>query len=164
MSTLAILWSTFGFLGLASAVAWAAAAVLLVAGFAPRLRWKRWLAAAAAAAAGVLLAAATSESIRAIDPATQRSGAPHARVHLLPASEFPLDAAQVAAARTAAAALAARDGVELSPSLRADLARWESAEHPDRGDGIEIWAPLLAPTRPIDALGDALVILTSRAN
>ena len=99
------------------------------------------------------------ESIRAIDPATQRSGAPHARVHLLPASEFPLDAAQVAAARTAAAALAARDGVELSPSLRADLARWESAEHPDRGDGIEIWAPLLAPTRPIDALGDALVIL-----
>ena len=67
MSTLAILWSTFGFLGLASAVAWAAAAVLLVAGFAPRLRWKRWLAAAAAAAAGVLLAAATSESIRAIE-------------------------------------------------------------------------------------------------
>jgi transcription-repair coupling factor (superfamily II helicase) len=99
------------------------------------------------------------ESIRAIDPATQRSGATLPRAHLLPASEFPLGAVRVAAARKAAETIAAKDGVELAPGLIADLARWESADQPDRGDGLEIWAPLIAPTRPIDAFGDALIIL-----
>jgi hypothetical protein len=65
--TPAILWETFGLVGLASAVAWAAAAVFLVAGIASRIRWTCWLAAAGMAAAGVVLAAATSASIRSIE-------------------------------------------------------------------------------------------------
>lgn len=66
-STLLILWNTFGFLGLASALAWAGAAGLLVAGIARHRRWDRWLQATAAAAAGLVLALATSASIRAIE-------------------------------------------------------------------------------------------------
>jgi hypothetical protein len=66
-STSAILWETFGLVGLASAVAWAAAIVLLTAGIASRIRWTCWLAAAGMAAAGVVLAAATSASIRSIE-------------------------------------------------------------------------------------------------
>lgn len=66
-STLLILWNTFGFLGLASALAWAAAAGLLVAGIARHRRWDRWLQATAAAAVGLVLALATSASIRAIE-------------------------------------------------------------------------------------------------
>jgi hypothetical protein len=66
-STPSILWDTFGLIGLASAAAWAAAWLLLVAGLGRRRRWTRWLVAAAAAAAGVGLAAATSVSIRSIE-------------------------------------------------------------------------------------------------
>lgn len=63
----AILWQTFGLVGLASAAAWAAACLFLVAGIARRRRWQRWLVAAAAGIAGVVLAAATSQSIRSIE-------------------------------------------------------------------------------------------------
>jgi len=66
-STPAILWETFGLMGLGSAAAWAAAVVLLAAGIVGRGRWSCWLAAAGAAAAGVVLAAATSASIRSIE-------------------------------------------------------------------------------------------------
>lgn len=66
-STPAILWETFGLIGLASAVAWAAAVFFLLAGIAPRHRWNRWLLAAVIASAGVLLALATSASIRTIE-------------------------------------------------------------------------------------------------
>lgn len=66
-STPAILWDTFGLVGLASAAAWAAAVFFLVAGIVRRIRWSSWLLAAGLAAAGVVLAAATSASIRAID-------------------------------------------------------------------------------------------------
>lgn len=99
------------------------------------------------------------ESIRSIDPATQRSGAPLTRAVLLPASEFPLTPAVVAQARRAAEAHARRDGTELSPTLVADLARWESAPIPERGDALEVWSPLLAPSRPLDHFGEALAIL-----
>ena len=99
------------------------------------------------------------ESIRSIDPATQRSGAPLTRALLLPASEFPLTAAVVLKAKRAAEAIAEKDGVELSPALRADLARWEASPTPERGDGLEIWSPLIAPSRPLDQFNGALVIL-----
>ncbi|MFZ9763446.1 MAG: DEAD/DEAH box helicase, partial [Candidatus Limnocylindrus sp.] len=99
------------------------------------------------------------ESIRSIDPATQRSGEPLTRALLLPASEFPLTPEVVAQARRAAEALARRDGTELSPTLLADLARWEAAPNPERGDGLEIWSPLIAPSRPLDQFAEALVIL-----
>ena len=99
------------------------------------------------------------ESIRSIDPATQRSGAPLTRALLLPASEFPLTAAVVLKAKRAAEAIAEKDGVELSPALRADLARWEASPTPERGDGLEIWSPLIAPSRPFDQFNGALVIL-----
>ncbi len=99
------------------------------------------------------------ESVRAIDPATQRSSTPLPRAHLLPASEFPLDAARIAVARAAAEGIAARDRVELAPALLADLARWEASASPERGDGLEIWAPIIAPTRPIDHFSEALLIL-----
>ena len=66
-STIAILWSTFGFLGLASAVATVAALAWLAAGFGRRGRFLAWLRAAAAAAIAVVLATLTSESIRSIE-------------------------------------------------------------------------------------------------
>lgn len=66
-STPAILWDTFGLVGLTSAAAWAAAVCFLVAGIGRRGRWQRWLAAAGCGLVGVVLAAATSASIRAIE-------------------------------------------------------------------------------------------------
>ena len=68
----------------------------------------------------------TIESIRRIDPADQRSREPVQAVRLLPASEFPLDAQRVAAARAAAeAALHSGGESALPPRLAEDLARWE---------------------------------------
>jgi transcription-repair coupling factor (superfamily II helicase) len=99
------------------------------------------------------------ESIRVIDPATQRSGALLTRALLLPASEFPLNASVVLKAKRAAEAIAKQDGVELSSALRADLARWEGSPTPERGDGLEIWSPLISPSRPLDQFNGALVIL-----
>lgn len=66
-STPAILWETFGLVGLASAAAWGAAWVFLAAGIGRRHRWRRWLLAAGAGLVGVVLAAATSASIRSIE-------------------------------------------------------------------------------------------------
>ncbi len=66
-STPAILWETFGLVGLASAVAWGAACVFLVAGIGGHRRWQRWLLAAGAGLVGVVLATATSASIRSIE-------------------------------------------------------------------------------------------------
>ena len=109
------------------------------------------------------------ESIRAIDPATQRSSAHVEVARLLPASEFPLNAARVAAARTAAERAAALDGEPLPPRLAEDLARWESSlaaasnGAAEPGDGLELWAPLIAPSRALDEIGDALVVLDEPA-
>lgn len=89
MTTLEILRETFGPVGAASAAAWAAAAVLLIAGLLPRWRWTAWLTAAGAAAAGVGLAAVASERIRAIEvdrsaevAAAEAAGAEKARERL----------------------------------------------------------------------------------
>ena len=67
MPTLVILWNTFGLAGLASCVAWAAAAVGLLAGLVSRRRFHIWLASAVLAALGLALAAVTSENIRSIE-------------------------------------------------------------------------------------------------
>ena len=67
MPTLVILWNTFGLAGLASCVAWAAAAVGLLAGLVSRRRFHIWLASAGLAALGLALAAVTSENIRSIE-------------------------------------------------------------------------------------------------
>lgn len=64
---MAILWNTFGLLGLASCIAWATAAALLLRGLPVRHRLARWLVAAAVAAAGLVLANVTSDSIRDIE-------------------------------------------------------------------------------------------------
>jgi hypothetical protein len=62
-----ILWNTFGLIGLASCLAWAAAACLLAVGFVARDRFAAWLKAAAFALAGVILATVISASIRTIE-------------------------------------------------------------------------------------------------
>ena len=67
MPTLVILWNTFGLAGLASCVAWATAAVGLLAGLVLRRRFHIWLASAGLAALGLALAAVTSENIRSIE-------------------------------------------------------------------------------------------------
>jgi hypothetical protein len=67
MPTLVILWNTFGLAGLASCVAWAAAAMGLLAGLVSRRRFHIWLASAGLAALGLALAAVTSENIRSIE-------------------------------------------------------------------------------------------------
>ncbi len=65
--TLEILLKTFGLLGLASCLAWAAAATALLVGLVSRRRFQAWLAATGLAIVGLALAAATSESIRGIE-------------------------------------------------------------------------------------------------
>jgi hypothetical protein len=67
MPPLDILWNTFGPVGAASFVAWAAAALLLVVGTFSGRRFHAWLAAAGAAAVALALASATSASIRSIE-------------------------------------------------------------------------------------------------
>ena len=62
-----ILWNTFGLIGLASCLAWVAAACLLAVGFLARDRFADWLKAAACALAGVILATVISASIRTIE-------------------------------------------------------------------------------------------------
>lgn len=68
MSTLpVILWNTFGLVGAASALAWTAAAGLLVAAAWSRNRLAGWTRAAALAAAACLLVTVTSARIRSIE-------------------------------------------------------------------------------------------------
>ena len=104
------------------------------------------------------------ESIRRIDPADQRSREAVPLVQLLPASEFPLDAARVAAARATAQGIVRGGGeTELPPRLEEDLARWEAGiaarNQAERGDGLELWSVLLSAERAYDQVGDALVVL-----
>ncbi|MFM9194615.1 MAG: hypothetical protein ACKOWG_02510, partial [Planctomycetia bacterium] len=65
--TLEILLKTFGLVGLASCLAWAAAAAALLVGLVSRRRFQLWLAATGLAVVGLAFAAATSESIRGIE-------------------------------------------------------------------------------------------------
>ncbi|MCX5978570.1 MAG: transcription-repair coupling factor [Chloroflexi bacterium] len=104
------------------------------------------------------------ESIRRIDPSDQRSREAVPLVQLLPASEFPLDAARVAAARATAQGIVRGGGeTELPPRLEEDLARWEAGiaarNQAERGDGLELWSVLLTAERAYDQVGDALVVL-----
>jgi transcription-repair coupling factor (superfamily II helicase) len=106
------------------------------------------------------------ESLRAFDPATQRTVAPAAEVPILPASEFRLPRGGVEALRETVAALARR----LPEPITADLARLEaSASAPvgergvlsgiEPGDAAEIWAGILAPTAALEHVGDAIWVV-----
>lgn len=89
MTTFDILRETFGLIGAASVAAWAAAALLVVAGLFSRRRWTAWVGGLATAVAGVGLAAVTSEHIRSIEvdrsaevEAAEAAGAEKARSRL----------------------------------------------------------------------------------
>ncbi len=89
MTTFDILRETFGLVGAASAAAWAAAALLLVAGLFSHRRWTAWVWGLAVAVAGLGLAAVTSENIRGIEidrsaevEAAEAAGAEKARERL----------------------------------------------------------------------------------
>ena len=100
------------------------------------------------------------ESLRAFDPADQRTVGPVGEVALLPATEFLLPPDGLAGLR-------ARLGpaVDRFPeALAADLARVEaSAEEGGRGvelgDAAEVWAGHLAPASALDHLGEAILLL-----
>ncbi|HYH94281.1 MAG TPA: transcription-repair coupling factor [Candidatus Saccharimonadales bacterium] len=111
------------------------------------------------------------DSLRAFDPTDQRATGKLERATLLPASEFLLPTAGVAAIRERLGRAAGR----LGERLTADLARFEgAAEDPLRpsaaaagetramavGDAAEVWAPYLAPATGLDhiAAGTLLVL------
>ena len=90
------------------------------------------------------------DSLRAFDPADQRSTGAVAAAAVLPAGEFlvPPDAAAWLRARLGR--LAGR----LPPLLEADLERITATR--ELGDAAEVWAGLLAPATGLDHLGDAI--------
>ena len=101
------------------------------------------------------------DSLRVFDPTDQRTTGTAERIVLLPASEFLLPTAGVAAIRERLGKAAAR----LPERLGADLARFEgSGDDPLRphvagasralavGDGAEVWAAQLAPATGLDHL------------
>jgi transcription-repair coupling factor (superfamily II helicase) len=107
------------------------------------------------------------DSLRAFDPTDQRTTGKVERAVLLPASEFLLPTAGVAAIRERLGKAAAR----LSERLGMDLARFEgAADDPARpsamgasralavGDAAEVWAAQLAPATGLDHV-DAGTIL-----
>ncbi|MGH2476683.1 MAG: hypothetical protein ACRDIL_15600, partial [Candidatus Limnocylindrales bacterium] len=108
------------------------------------------------------------ESLRAFDPTDQRTTGTVERVVLLPASEFLLPAAGVAAIRDRLGRAAAR----LPERLGADLARFEgSGDDPLRpgtagasralavGDSAEVWAAQLAPATGLDHIDPATILV-----
>ena len=109
------------------------------------------------------------DSLRAFDPTDQRTTGKVERAVLLPASEFLLPAAGVAAIRERLGRAAAR----LPERLATDLARFEgSAEDPLRapaavgesralavGDAAEVWAAHLAPATGLDHVAPGTILL-----
>ena len=98
------------------------------------------------------------ESLRAFDPADQRTTGPVEAALLLPASELRLPP-QVDEAwfRARLGRLAAR----LGPVLRADLERMATTRDP--GDAGEVWAGLLGPATGVDHVGEALWLVDEPA-
>jgi transcription-repair coupling factor (superfamily II helicase) len=91
------------------------------------------------------------ESLRAFDPADQRSRGPLDRAVLLPATEFlPVEASEL---RARLGRLASR----LPEQLAADLDRLEEGSEP--GEAAEIWGGLLAPATALEHIGDAIWLL-----
>ncbi len=92
------------------------------------------------------------ESLRAFDPADQRTVGQIGELELLPASEFLLpQAVERVAGLTAAGALPGDRS--LPERLAADLARFAGRGERraiDAGDAAEVWAPYLAPATGLD--------------
>ncbi|MFO1539465.1 MAG: transcription-repair coupling factor [Chloroflexota bacterium] len=97
------------------------------------------------------------ESIRAFDPADQRSVGPVAEVTLLPASEIVAGLAASDALRPRLGRL----GRDLPERLAEDLVRLEAG---DPADAAEIWGGFLAPASGLDHLGDAILVLDEPAD
>ena len=109
------------------------------------------------------------DSLRAFDPADQRTVRAADDVQLLPASEFLLPSGGSARIRERLGRL----GGQLTERLQADLARFEGEETPQRtapegpitralrvGDAAEVWAPILSPATGLDHVDpDTLLIL-----
>jgi transcription-repair coupling factor (superfamily II helicase) len=89
------------------------------------------------------------DSLRAFDPADQRSRGPIEHAPLLPASEFLLPPDRAGSLRERLGRAAAR----LPEGLAADLARLETGA---LGDAAEVWAGHLAPGTALDHLGDVI--------
>jgi len=122
------------------------------------------------------------DSLRAFDPTDQRAVGTIDAVTLLPASEFLIPSGGAGALRTRLGAVASR----LSDRLAGDLERLsgERSASPsatvaagpgavggaasraaDVGDAAEIWAPILAPTNPLDHIGaGSLLVLDEPAD
>jgi len=104
------------------------------------------------------------DSLRAFDPADQRSVGPVDRIELLPASEFLMPRGGVAALRERLGRLAKR----LPDRLAGDLARFEAAAPADEaairafpaGDAAEVWAAILSPATGLDHVApETLLVL-----
>jgi transcription-repair coupling factor (superfamily II helicase) len=102
------------------------------------------------------------DSLRAFDPADQRTVRPADAVALLPASEFLLPAGGIDAIRERLG----RTGTRLQERLAGDLERFGDAATDATtralqvGDAAEVWAPYLAPATGLDHLpaGTLLVL------
>ncbi|MGC8633102.1 MAG: transcription-repair coupling factor [Candidatus Limnocylindrales bacterium] len=93
------------------------------------------------------------DSLRAFDPADQRSTGPVGDVAVLPASEFRLPSRPEAWLRERLGRLARH----LSPLLAADHDRMAATGQ--LGDCAEVWAGVLAPATGLDHLGEAIWLL-----
>ena len=93
------------------------------------------------------------DSLRAFDPADQRSTGPVGTAAVLPADEFPLPPDTAAWLRARLGRLAGR----LPPLLGADLERMTATRQ--LGDATEVWAGVLAPATGLDHVGDAIWLL-----
>ena len=101
------------------------------------------------------------ESVRAFDPADQRTVGPVEDLELLPASEFLLP-------RASDRLFGLPDADALPDRLAADHARLTGRGERravDAGDAAEVWAPHLAPATGLDHVGpDALLLLDEPAD
>ena len=93
------------------------------------------------------------ESLRAFDPADQRSTGAVDALAILPAGEFLLPPEAGALLRGRLGRLAGR----LGPVLEADLERMTSTRQ--LGDAAEVWAGVLAPATGLDHVGEAIWLL-----
>jgi transcription-repair coupling factor (superfamily II helicase) len=98
------------------------------------------------------------DSLRAFDPADQRSMGAVTSAAVLPAGEFLFAPEPTGWLRERLGRLASR----LTPLLVADLERMTATRQP--GDGAEVWAGVLAPATGADHVGDAIWLLDEPAD
>jgi transcription-repair coupling factor (superfamily II helicase) len=100
------------------------------------------------------------ESLRAFDPADQRTVGPANEVAILPATEFRLPEGGFGALRASLGPSINK----LPEAIAADLARLEASASADSraiepGDAAEVWAGLLAPAAALDHVGAAIWVV-----